>query len=77
MRQGCTLSAVADVAANTLELVPILGAFWNHVSLPNATLLARLGEILYRVCRATTSGKLRDEAAQHTRHVHCFGKTRS
>ena len=51
MRHGCTVRAVAETAAKTWLLVAILGAFWNQVSLPNATLLARLGEILKRVCR--------------------------
>lgn len=51
MRHGCTVKAVAATDANTWELVAILGAFWNQVSLPNATLLARLGEILKSVCR--------------------------
>ena len=50
MRHGCTVRAVAPTDANTWELVAILGEFWNQVSLPKATFLARLGEILKSVC---------------------------
>ncbi len=54
-RQGCTVIAVAPTVVKTWELVATFGAFWNHVSLPKATLAARLGEILNSVCRPHAS----------------------